>query len=78
MTKTRAEQLEFIRADDKWPNMVLPLINRSNQGMPMIGVLLEPTPIVFLTNMWEMDTVNCPTKEYPSLEEMLDDGWEVD
>jgi len=75
-----AEDRKFILNEDGWPYWPVLPVKRSQPdgGWPECGTICAGTPsTVFLVPMYELK-VDSPKKTYADLNELLDDGWEVD
>jgi hypothetical protein len=84
----RNEEIEFMQNPDKWPHgFVLPLKRWTAPSQMDTGFLFQgsikspappPEPVIYIGNMFAGKFEGLPTKEYPSLEAILDDGWVID
>ena len=67
-----------------WPNLFLPLVNRTEKGTsPQAGMLFDSDEYrhtVFLANMWDenIDLKKVEKVEFHSFIAMVEAGWEVD
>lgn len=88
--KEKAEDLKLMKDPllwHRWP--ILPVKKVENGERPKFGFLLAiGKPIVYLKNMYDLQEFGVTTvkeimekvesKEYPSFEGIVDDGWIVD
>lgn len=86
--KEREENINMMKDPGKWecwPILPMKRVVRKSE-LPDSGFMLATgDPIVYLKNMYDLKggTVkdimkNTPSKTYPNLEAVLDDGWIVD
>lgn len=81
----RKREIEMILRPYNWPQFpFLPMKKRNGNDLEA-GVLIawgKHIPIVFKINLWNIkgleNAINSDAIEYENIEEMLNDGWEVD
>lgn len=82
--KEKTESLAMMKNPVSWPQMVLPLKKRAeNGGMPEMGILLGNKPTIYRVNMWELagplsKLEDGPKDEFASYEAIVEAGWVVD
>lgn len=69
-------------SDNSWSHMLLPLKRYNDQNFMETGYLMDPVPdgqpaIVRLGNIWMPKPMDLKL-EYPNVDAMIADGWEVD
>lgn len=89
LIEARREDLRRMQSPGQWPQWpYLPIKRRvGDSNWPELGLLVETgidtppvvMPKVYLTNLFCQEKLtDVPTREYPSFEALLDDGWVVD
>jgi len=78
------QSLGFAKDQNKWPQWPKLPVKRRREGQIQIGYLSGnygtelPEPVVYLGNIWDTNWMAQEAKRYGSLEELFQDGWEVD
>jgi hypothetical protein len=75
---TREQALEYMYNLMKWKQKRLPLIRVTDQGRECAHLRVFEGPLVHLINMWAPDDQPHEVRQYPTFEEVYDDGWRID
>jgi len=86
LSEYQKADLAILKDPNDWPNVVLPLVKRGDPSGPECAFMVRGHGSkLYLHNMFALETgmlspqlAGLPTKEFDSLEAIIEDGWEVD